>query len=190
MATAPKSKLQIQEAIRLRKEWEIENTVFVVDPWGGITEHVCGPPEDGAENGPRSGDTPVAWINGAPRIVKKYEDLGWQLYKDVAKADGELHVFEAMRSAVQARMRGYPIRGDVGELHTTTVKHLRSLARAGGASHGQAFVIGQGIAPDPEAQKNKIADRMKDMGIGDPRLGPPPEKAKGAKKSEAVADGP
>lgn len=186
MATAPKSKQQIQESIRTRKEWDILHTVGVVDPMGGITEHVCGPPEDGAENGPRSGDTPVAWINGAPRIVKKYEDLNYRLYADVAKADGQPEVHDAWKAAIAARERGFPIRGDVGELYSKTIHHLRTLAGAGGATHGQAFVIGSGIGPDPEAQKNKIADRLRDLGIGDPRVDPAPEpKGKASKKGEA-----
>ena len=114
MATAPKSKQQIKEAIRLQKEFRIEHTVGVVDPFGNVTEHVCGPPEDGAENGPREGDTPCAWINGAPRIIKKFEDAGWELYKDVAKRDGQSHIHDAWKAAIAARDRGFPIRGDVG----------------------------------------------------------------------------
>lgn len=189
MATAPKSAQQIREALKQQVELQGRHTEGLVSPTGDVAEIFCPPPEDGAENGPRNGDVQMAWINGAPRILKKFEDLGYRTLKDVCAADGVPERHEQWKAAIYARIvHKVPIRGNVDELYPPTVHRLRKLYREGGTAEGKAFVIGQGITDDPvlEEKRDKMAERVAALGIGDPRVQPEPTpKGKGKGTTEA-----
>lgn len=181
---APMSAKDLEQVKKTRLEDKARNTHFCVWPDGRVTEHVLEPPEEG-DDGNKTGDVPMAWINGEPAITKRYRKLGCRRLIDVCEDDGEQHKYEALREAVRARILGKPIRGDVGELYPATVHRLRELARVGGNASGEAYVIGEGLAPDPELNEEKLRSKLASAG-----LPPPPDKpAKPAKPDKPVKPG-
>lgn len=166
---APKNYRDIEEAKRNRKAEQARNTVGLVWPDGRVTTHVCAPPEEG-DDGIRTGDTPVRWANGEPAVWKPYRDRGCKLLREVCEADGVPERYVAWQQVIAAQIMspGMPIRGNVEDLYPPTVIARRSSYEVGGNADGLAFVIGQGVQPDPESATNKLVKQLVSAGLPQP----------------------
>ncbi len=172
----------VEQIERNRKQAKIQRakyTVGVIAPNGVIIEVHCPPPEKGKEEGNKTGDTIVRWINGGPMVTKRWKEKGYVLYSELAASDGESDRHDMWKRAIEARMQGLPIRGDVSSLYSKSVLERRAHAKAGSAHGGKAFNIATGaIEDDPEADKAKILSRLAEVGVPVPPDAKPDEPAK------------
>lgn len=138
------------------------HTYGVVAPNGVISEHYCPPPDAGSDEGQHTGDTLLRWINGRPQVSKRWSDLGYVLYSDMAAADGEPEKAEMWKSAVSSRTMGLQVRGDVSLLYSRSVLERRRQYAAGSSgSGGKAFSIeAGGVVDDPNAAAEVLAKRI------------------------------
>lgn len=177
---APMAAKDLEQVKKTRLEDKARNTHFCVWPDGRVTEHVLDPPEEG-DDGIKTGDSAMAWINGEPAIMKRNRKLGCRTLLSVCEADGVPEKYEELRQVVRARILGLPIRGNVEELYPPTVLELRKRHGAGSSTDGQAFVIGQGIGPDPKLAEEKLRAQIASAGLPAP---PKPATATKATKPE------
>lgn len=160
---APMDALTLQQLKQQRVEEKINRTVFVVSPAGNITEHVCGP--HGNElDGLQHGDSMVRWVNGRAQLSLHREREGYVFYEDLARADGQMDVYRNFVAAVQVRMRGGKIAGDVDQLYTKSIHARRAMAASGNTS-GQVFVIGHGVVSGDEAKRERVAALLASAGV-------------------------
>lgn len=164
---APMKARDLAEAKAKRRAETARHTVGLVWPDGRVTTHVCEPPGEGEDEGIRTGDTPVRWTNGEPNVWKPYRDRGCRLLKDVCEADGVPERYDAWHQVITAQITkpGIAVRGDVEDIYPPSVLKLRASAAVGGLSDGMAFVIGKGIAPDPEIKSKKLLDQLASAGL-------------------------
>lgn len=182
MSTAPMKARDLAEHKKNLKAETARNTVGLVWADGRVTTHVCSPPGEGEDDGVKTGDTPIRWINGAPGVWKPYADRGCVLLEEMCKADKRLDIYEQWHAVITAQITrpGIPVRGDVEDLYPPSVLARRGSHRAGGLADGMAFVIGKGIAPDPKLDVDKLAGRLADAGLPAPSAD---EKAAAEKKA-------
>lgn len=152
-------------------------TVGVVAPNGVVTEHHCPPPTDDSDAGQEHGDELVRWVNGEAQVVKRYAQRGYVLLSAIAKEDGQPETFDLWKKAITARIKGYPLRGDTSKLFSKSVIERRERFKAGSvATEGQAFDLEKGeVVDDPQAQREKLAKRLEEVGVGNPLTEPEPE---------------
>jgi hypothetical protein len=152
---------------------KIRYTIGVVSPAGVITEHLC-EPHGNEPDGLQFGDSMVRWVNGEPQLSKIRRDEGYVLYEDLARADGELEIYANWKRAIEVRMRGGQIAGDVGGLYTSSIHERRRLAAEGNTS-GQVFVVGHGVVSGEDAKKERVAALIASTGVGNPLTDAAPE---------------
>lgn len=177
---APMKARDIEEARRKARAEQAQHTVGLVWPDGHITTHLCPPPAEGEDDGLKTGDTPVRWVNGEPSVWKPYRVKGCRMLKEVCEADGLPELYEQWHAIITAQIMrpGIPVRGEVTDIYPPTVKRLRESIAAGGMGDGQAFVIGKGITADPEVKSDKLVAQLVSAGLP----APSPEQIAASKK--------
>ncbi len=168
---APLDVEAIEENRKKSLELRAKHTIGVVHPNGVISEHFCPPPEKGKDEGPKTGDSMVRWINGEPQINKRMKNKGFVLYAELAERDGEPQKYEAWQKAVSSRILGLKLRGDIASsLYSKSILDRRARYEAGSVeAGGLAYDVEKGeVVEDPEAARLKMADRLKEIGVGDP----------------------
>lgn len=167
---APKKARDLEEARRKAREEKAAHTVGLVWPDGHVTTHLCPPPGEGEDDGIKTGDTPVRWVNGEPSVWKPYRARGCKMLKEVCADDGIPELYEQWHAIVTAMIMrpGIPVRGNVTDVYPPTVKRLRESIAAGGMGDGQAFVIGTGITADPEVKTEKLVGQLVSAGLPAP----------------------
>jgi len=161
---------QIAKNAKANKALRAKYTIGMVTPSGQMQEVYCPPPTNGTEDGPKRGDIPCTWRNGEPQISKTYKNRGYILYDDLAKQDGEPEKAARWKAAVEQRIMGTKLHGDISSLYSKSVLERRAAYAAGsGATGGKAFDVNTGeVIDDPDAAREKMRDRMKEIGLGDP----------------------
>lgn len=167
---APMKSRELAEAKANRRVELARNTVGLVSPEGNVTTHICSPPGEGEDDGIKTGDTPVRWVNGEPDVWKPYKLRGYRMLKEICEADGVPERYEDWHAVIEAQITrpGMPIRGDVTKLYPPTVISLRESRNAGGTGDGMAFVIGEGIKADPKLAASKLLDKLRSAGLPEP----------------------
>lgn len=179
---------QVKKNEKERKEMRAKYTVGIVAPNGAMHEVFCPPPDDGGDEGPKTGDSLCRWVNGEPQVPKRYKDAGYVLYADLAKEDGEPEKAERWQQAIGKRILGTPLRGDISGLYSKSVLERRAHSEAGsGKSGGKAFNVDTGeLVDDPKAKKERLAGLLAEVGVKPPEGETDTEKPK-AKTSKAPA---
>lgn len=181
--------LNIDEVAKNKKAAKLKRakyTVGVVGPNGAMHSHYCPPPDDGGEEGPKTGDSVVRWVNGEPQVAKRYKEKGYILYTDLAKEDGEPEKAERWHQAMAQRILGTQLRGNIDGLYSKSVLERRAQSSAGSrGSGGKAFDVDSGeLVDDPEVKKRRVAGLLEETaGLT------PPEASEDAPKAPRKAGG-
>lgn len=158
MQDSPMTAVDIDASKKHAAAEKLRYTIGVVWPDGRVTEHVVMPAKGGAIVGDQFGDVPVAWINGGPRITKRFEDRGCRLLADVCQADGVPEKFAEWKQALGLRGKVKIVSPD--NLYPPTVHRLRAASTATVAID-QVFVPGEGlVTATDDAKAKRIAELL------------------------------